>query len=194
MCSRHVHILPRIKAYSILLFPYLPARVRGGNNGEICRFSPHEAGGGTRDDNEVVSMAARLTDKQKKKIVADYLETESYNATAKINGVSKDTVKRIVLKCEGFAQKAQQKKKQNTLDMLAFMETRKEKMQEAIDLHLMALTDPEKIRDAGLSQIATSFGIIVDKATKNTASGNDSLNKLDGLLKEFKDAVKSETN
>ncbi|WP_196032110.1 helix-turn-helix domain-containing protein [Flavonifractor plautii] len=139
-------------------------------------------------------MAARLTDRQKKKIVADYLETESYNATAKINGVSKDTVKRVVLGCEGFAQKAQQKKRQNTLDMLAFMETRKEKMQEAIDLHLMALTDPEKISDAGLSQIATSFGIIVDKATKNTASGNDSLNKLDGLLKEFRDAVKSETN
>ena len=33
-------------------------------------------------------MAARLTDRQKKKIVADYLETESYNATAKMNGVS----------------------------------------------------------------------------------------------------------
>ena len=139
-------------------------------------------------------MAARLTDRQKKKIVADYLETESYNATAKINGVSKDTVKRVVLGCEGFAQKAQQKKRQNTLDMLAFMETRKEKMQEAIDLHLMALTDPKKISGAGLSQIATSFGIIVDKATKNTASGNDSLNKLDGLLKEFRDAVESETN
>ena len=98
-----------------------------------------------------------------------------------------------MLNCEGFFQKAQQKKKQNTLDMLAFMDSRKEKMQEAIDLHLNALTDPEKIDDAGLSQIATSFGIIVDKATKNTASGNDSLNKLDGLLKEFKDAVKSET-
>ena len=139
-------------------------------------------------------MAARLTDKQKKKIVADYLETESYNATAKMNGVADTTVKRVVADCRDFKKKAEQKKKQNTLDMLAFMETRKEKMQEAIDLHLMALTDPEKINDAGLSQIATSFGIIVDKATKNTASGNDSLNKLDGLLKEFRDAVKSETN
>jgi hypothetical protein len=39
MCCRHVHILPRIKAYSILLFPLLTARVRGGNNGEICRVS-----------------------------------------------------------------------------------------------------------------------------------------------------------
>ena len=138
-------------------------------------------------------MAARLTDKQKKKIVADYLETESYNATAKLNGVADTTVKRVVEDCRGFQQIAEQKKKQNTLDMLAFMDSRKKKMQEAIDMHLQALTDEEKIRSAGLAQIATSFGIIVDKATRNTASGNDSLNKLDSLLKEFKDAVKSET-
>lgn len=138
-------------------------------------------------------MAARITDKQKKKIVADYLETESYNATAKLNGVADTTVKRVVEDCRDFKKKAEQKKKQNTLDMLAFMDSRKGKMQEAIDIHLKYLTDSDKISEAGLSQIATSFGIIVDKATKNTASGNDSLNKLDGLLKEFKDAVKSET-
>ena len=75
-------------------------------------------------------MAPRLTDKQKKKIIVDYLEAESYNATAKLNDVSKDTVKRVVLNCEGFAQKAQQKKRQNTLDMMAFMDSRKEKLQE----------------------------------------------------------------
>ena len=138
-------------------------------------------------------MAARLTDKQKKKIVADYLETESYNATAKLNGVADTTVKRVVEDCREFQQIAEQKKKQNTLDMLAFMDSRKKKMQEAIDMHLQALTDEEKISSAGLAQIATSFGIIVDKATRNTASGTDSLNKLDSLLKEFKDAVKSET-
>ena len=79
-------------------------------------------------------------------------------------------------------------------DMLAFMDSRKEKMQEAIDLHLAALTNPEKIEGAALSQIATSFGIIVDKATRNTASSNDSLHKLDNLLKEFKDAVKPEAD
>lgn len=139
-------------------------------------------------------MAARLTDRQKKKIIADYMAIESYNAVAKMNGVSKDTVKRIVQGCEDFAQKAQQKKTQNTLDMLAFMDSRKEKMQQAIDMHLAALTDEEKINAASLQHIATSFGIIVDKATKNTASSNDSLNKLDGLLKEFRDAIKPETD
>ena len=55
-------------------------------------------------------MAARLTDRQKKKIIADYMAVESYNAVAKMNGVSKDTVKRIIQNCENFAQKAQQKK------------------------------------------------------------------------------------
>ena len=110
MCSRHVHILPRIKAYSILLFPYLPARVRGGNNGEICRFSPHEAGGGTRDDNEVVSMAARLTDKQKKKIVADYLETQSVNSAAKRNGVSWDSAKKALEEAGEIEKKLEEKK------------------------------------------------------------------------------------
>ena len=41
-------------------------------------------------------MAARLTDKQRKKIVADYVELGSYNAVSKIQGVSRQTVKNIV--------------------------------------------------------------------------------------------------
>ncbi len=42
-------------------------------------------------------MAAHLTDKQKKKIIADYIQLGSYNAAAKLNGVSRNTVKAIVL-------------------------------------------------------------------------------------------------
>lgn len=41
-------------------------------------------------------MAARLTDRQKKKIVADWVEMQSYNAVAKKHGVTHQTVKRIV--------------------------------------------------------------------------------------------------
>jgi hypothetical protein len=78
--------------------------------------------------------------------------------------------------------------------MLAFMDSRKERAQEVVDTLLSALMDPVKIEAASLNQIATSLGIVVDKFTKNTASGNDSLSKLDGLLEEFKDAVKSETD
>lgn len=41
-------------------------------------------------------MAARLTDAQKKKIVADYVETGSYAAAGRMNGVSDKTVKAVV--------------------------------------------------------------------------------------------------
>lgn len=40
---------------------------------------------------EVVRLAARITDRKKKKIVADYLELGSYNAVAKLNGVCRQT-------------------------------------------------------------------------------------------------------
>ena len=139
-------------------------------------------------------MAARLTDRQKKKILADYVQTNNYCATARMNNVSATSVKNLVRGNADIVKMCEQKKEENTVEMLAFMESRKGEMQKAIDLHLKALTDPENIKAAALSQIATSFGIIVDKATKNTAGSNDSLNKLDGLIKEFRDAVKPETN
>lgn len=139
-------------------------------------------------------MAARLTDRQKKKILADYVQTNNYCATARMNNVSATSVKNLVRGNADIVKMCEQKKEENTVEMLAFMESRKGEMQKAIDLHLKALTDPEKIKAAALSQIATSFGIIVDKATKNTAGSNDSLNKLDSLIKEFRDAVKPETN
>lgn len=113
-------------------------------------------------------MAARLTDKQKKKIIADYTELGSYRATAKRNGVSTDTVKRIVLADGEIVQKATQKKEQNTLDMLAYMDSRKEQAQGIIDDYLKALANPEKIEKSTLSQIATALGIVVDKFTKGT--------------------------
>lgn len=130
-------------------------------------------------------MAARLTDKQKKKIVADYVESGNYRATARKNGVATDTVKRIVLADGQIVQKAMQKKDQNTLDMLEYMDSRKNEAQAVIDKYLKALADPEKLEDASLSQIATALGIVVDKFTKSTVSGENSLSKLDEVLKQI---------
>ena len=187
MCSRHVHILPRIKAYSILLFPYLPARVRGGNNGEICRFSPHEAGGGTRYDNEVVSMAARLTDKQKKKIVADYLETQSVNSAAKRNGVSWDSAKKALEEAGEIEKKLEQKKEENTADILAYMESQKGLVCEIIGKGLNALNDPDKLKEATPAQITTALGTLIDKwAPKGQPVGEKDQMEDDPITKALK--------
>lgn len=126
-------------------------------------------------------MAARLTDAQKKKIVADYAEAGSYAAVGRMNGVSDKTVKAIVEADPETSRISEQKKKQNTLDMLQYMDDRRKKAQKVMDTYLEALSDPEKIKNASLSQIATAFGIIIDKFVKNTNATSD-LNKLDEIL------------
>ena len=62
-------------------------------------------------------MAARLTDRQKKKIVADYLELGSYRAAGRKNKVSDGTVKRVVMESGDIEQKIAQKKDENTADI-----------------------------------------------------------------------------
>lgn len=126
-------------------------------------------------------MAARLTDAQKKKIVADYAEVGSYAAVGRMNGVNDKTVKAVVDRNPDITRISEQKKRQNTLDMLKYMDDRRMKAQKIMDLYLKALADLEKIESASLSQIATAFGIIIDKFVKNTNSTSD-LNKLDEIL------------
>ena len=53
-------------------------------------------------------MAARLTDKQKKRIVADYLETQSVNSAAKRNGVSWDSAKKALEEAGEIEKKLEQ--------------------------------------------------------------------------------------
>ena len=126
-------------------------------------------------------MAARLTDAQKKKIVADYSEVGSYAAVGRMNGVNDKTVKSVVERNPEITRISEQKKRQNTLDMLKYMDDRRTEAQGIMDAYLKALADPEKIKSASLSQIATAFGIIIDKFIKNTSS-TSGLDKLDEIL------------
>lgn len=114
-------------------------------------------------------MAARLTDKQKKRIISDYVNIGSYNTVGKMHGISATTVKNVVLKNSETVGLCEQKKKQNTMDMLEFLETRKQKTQDIIDQLLDCM--PDKIPRASLVQIVTAYGVLVDKST--LLSGND---------------------
>lgn len=108
-------------------------------------------------------MAARLTDRQKKKILADYVQLGSYNATAKINGVSATTVKNIALANADFVEKCERKKEENTTNILAYMESQKNVVCEIIGKGLAALNAPEKLAEATPSQITTALGTLIDK-------------------------------
>lgn len=110
-------------------------------------------------------MAARLTDRKKKKIIADYMELGSYRATAKKNGVSDDSVRRVVEKCGDFQQKLEQKKEENTADILAYMESKRGIVCEILDKGLDALNSPDKLAEASPAQITTALGTLIDKWT-----------------------------
>ena len=118
-------------------------------------------------------MAARLTDRQKKKIAADYLETGSYRATARKNRIADGTVKRIVLECSDIEQKVAQKKEENTADILAYMESQKGLVCEIIGKGLAALNDPEKLAEATPAQITTALGTLIDKWTDIKGEGKE---------------------
>ena len=140
-------------------------------------------------------MAARLTDKQKKKIVADYLELGSYNAVSKIHGISRQTVKNVVLSSTDIGQKLQQKKDENTTDILAYMESRRGVVCEIIEKGLAALNDPDKLKEASPSQITTALGTLIDKwAPKGTATGGQDSREDDPITQalrgKYGDAVR----
>lgn len=109
--------------------------------------------------------AQRLTDKQKKKIIADYVQLQSYRAAARQNGVSDATVRKIVKGDPESSQKCALKKEENAQNMLSYMDSKKERVQEIIDVYLGVLTDPEKLEGATLQQITTALGTLIDKWT-----------------------------
>lgn len=118
-------------------------------------------------------MANRLTDKQKKKIVADYTECENYSEVARKHHVSFTTVKRVVNSDPELSRKVEQKKEQNTTDILSFMESKKQNINSIIDRYLDALLDEAKIARSSPQALATALGIIIDKFTMTSQKQSD---------------------
>lgn len=128
-----------------------------GRGREKSRLKPYMKGGG--------KVAARLTDKRKKKIIADYVELGSYNAVAKKNNVCDGTVKRIVESCGEIQEKLEAKKQQNDADILAYMESQRGLVCQIIQKGLDALNSPDKLKEATPAQITTALGTLIDKFT-----------------------------
>lgn len=114
----------------------------------------------------------KLTDKQKKKIIADYIENNNLSETARMNNVNKATVKRIIdnNKCNPeFKQKATEKKEQDDKDLLDYMDSIAEDQKEIIKLSMAAIKKKLQNPDmfTNVKDIAMVYGIIFDKALKS---------------------------
>ena len=115
-------------------------------------------------------MAKRLTDKEKKKIIADYIDNQNLSETARINNINKSTVKRLIDSNydENLQRKATEKKEQNTLTTLEYMDKQHETKKRIVDKLLKAIEDKSDNTDmfTNIKDLATAYGIILDKELK----------------------------
>lgn len=139
-------------------------------------------------------MAARLTDRQKKKILADYVQLGSYSATAKVNGCALNTVKKLVQANADIAELCIRKKEENTVDILNYMESQKDVVCQIIGKGLTALNDPEKLAASTPSQITTAIGTLIDKWTAISGSPADAAkdDALSQSLREMAEGLESD--
>lgn len=112
---------------------------------------------------------AKLTDKQRKKIIAESVNGSSIRALAAKYGVSTTTIQRVLKSDTELTQKVVQKKAENTVSILAFMDSKKNDVCALIDKLLAAMADDDKLAAATVNQLATAMGIVIDKYTANEA-------------------------
>ena len=98
---------------------------------------------------------AKLTDLQRKKIIADRTDGLTIRQLAKKYKVSTTTIQRTLRSDDDFAQKVTDKKEENAADVLAYMDSKKDIVCEIIGKGLLALNDPEKF--------TTALGTLIDK-------------------------------
>jgi len=106
-----------------------------------------------------------MPDALQKKIVADYIELQSFRAVAKRNNVSPPTVKRYVERNQDVAEIIEAKHEQNTVELLQHIEDTADKNVEIIDkLRDTLLKKLESGDLRNLQAISVSYGIFVDKS------------------------------
>ena len=137
----------------------------------------------------------KLTDLEKKKIIADYVETQNYSETARRNKVADVTVKDVVTKEKEVTKILEQKKIENTQSTIEYMNTQHETKKRILDKILAAIEDKADNLDmfTNIKDLATAYGIILDKELKvlelqraNNAN-KEEFNKVRELLSKIRE-------
>lgn len=112
----------------------------------------------------------RLTDKQKKKIVADYIECGNYSEVGRWHKITPQYVRKLVLNDSDSFNQLKQKKERDTADIISYMGSKTESVKRfsdyVLDERLNPLTNREELDGLLLPQLATVFGVTIDKMLK----------------------------
>ena len=135
-----------------------------------------------------------MDDKTKKLIIADHANGMSERQLARKYKTSATSVHRVLKADPETEQLVAQKKAENTADVLAYMDSHKDKVCLFLGAGLEALNDPEKMQGASLTQIATTIGIIIDKWAKISGAPADAVkdDALSESLRSMADELQSD--
>lgn len=114
---------------------------------------------------------AKLTDKQRKKIIAERAEGATLPQLAKKYRVSTTTIARTLKSDPKTAKLVNEKKAENQRDILDCMDKNKDKVCGVIDTYLNYLLDLSNFEKINPAQLTTVIGTLIDKWTANTNNG-----------------------
>lgn len=129
---------------------------------------------------------AKLTDRQRKRIIAERADGSSLRELAKKYHVSETTIRRTIKNDPEMAQKVAHKKEQNTADILSYMESKRDIVCEIIGNGLDVLLSKDKLAEATPAQITTAIGTLIDKWTSISGGPSDSVRE-DALSRSLKE-------
>ena len=133
--------------------------------------------------SKVKSKRKKLTDKQKKLIIADYIECGNYCEVARKHGITDTTVRHLVKTDKDTLKKIEQKKEENIEDVLEYMDSLKKQKKTVIRKLLQAIEDKVDKIDAftNIKDVASAYGIIIDKELKLREIKNHSNDEEEGV-------------
>lgn len=108
-----------------------------------------------------------IDDLTRKRIMADYFETESYSETARKFNVSPQTVLNYISKDKEFGRVLKEKKEKENKTVLEEMEKMTEKK---INILKLAMDEMERLlqeKKVTPNSLATIYGVLLDKELKN---------------------------
>lgn len=128
-----------------------------------------------------MGSAYKLSDSEKKTIIALRADGVSTREIAQRVGRSQSSVMKVIHECGDLVRMCEDKKQENTRSMLDYLESQNEAVQKLLGKIIEAMGDPQKLARANVRDLATAYGILVDKHTaqaQQTANDNELLQSL----------------
>ena len=117
---------------------------------------------------------------KRREILNDYAKCGNYSEVARKHSICRQTVKRMIEKGQG------RNDDDISYDVMEHLKDNSRTVCELIDKYLAVISDPARIENAPLNQVASTLGVLIDKFSKGTSKEKGSTD-LERVLEAVRD-------